>query len=66
MAQTTDWLIAQHQIHGLRDMVIPTDLTAKLLEAGIEPSALKAERLTELTQIHEEDTLNELRDYESW
>ena len=59
MTKTTEWLIAQHEIHRLRDMSIPTDLTAKLIEAGIEPSALQAEKLTELTHIHEEDTLND-------
>jgi len=65
MTKTTEWLIAQHEIHRLRDMIIPTDLTAKLIEAGIEPSALQAEKLTKLTH-NEEDTFYELRDYESW
>tara|TARA_B100001057_G_scaffold243740_1_gene244084 strand:+ start:2814 stop:3008 length:195 start_codon:yes stop_codon:yes gene_type:complete len=59
MDKTIELLVAQHEIHRLRDMSIPTDLTAKLIEAGIEPPALQAEKLTELTQTHEEDTLNE-------
>lgn len=48
MTYDTDSLVAFYKILARRELLIPVDLTAKLLAAGIDVSAIDAE-LTELT-----------------
>lgn len=48
MTMNKPTLIAFYKILVCRDLAIPTDLTAQLLEAGVDVSALDAE-LTGLT-----------------
>lgn len=56
MTYDTDSLVAFYKILARRELLIPVDLTAKLLAAGVDVSAIDAE-LTELnpTNLGDDD-----------